>query len=476
MKKWILSLLMIPFVLHLFAQQKIYEEPVGWASNNIELHTIADKGGQLHCLFLMNEDSVRAVVMDKSRSVLQHFFFPRVHGEDFKGGFVRENTIYAFFQKGSGSADLHCWKWNIVNAAGEEHLISLGMKHERAVGQISCGDHFLFFSVNRKASEFALYDFRDEQRCDTMHYQFPAGVWEALTTEHGIGKREIDFSEIDPEGECSTALARSPNKLYWLKDTLFLLMNQSEKGVTKVFSFDIANKKTSTRKIVHNNAAVTVNPEYGLYVDNSMLLDDRLYFVSAEPEKLSLQVRDFHSGELLREFMVRSEEEIPFKNTAIIREDGAFSKPDGRKPLKTSQLISRMTDDGEALIVATREDSGRIGLTIGSYKIKGSGSGIPVVGGLGALGAVGALISAASVGAHFARNNWSGSARFLTVLDSASAKHLPGDVNTTLEERIELYTANIAIPPGAENLFRNNSRYVYAYYDRAEHKLAMVDF
>jgi len=29
--------------------------------------------------------------------VLIDSFFPRVNGEDFKGGFIRENKIYAFF-------------------------------------------------------------------------------------------------------------------------------------------------------------------------------------------------------------------------------------------------------------------------------------------------------------------------------------------------------------------------------------------
>jgi hypothetical protein len=43
----------------LSAQEVIYSEVIGWKGNDIELHTIPDKLGQQHAMFLVREDSIR---------------------------------------------------------------------------------------------------------------------------------------------------------------------------------------------------------------------------------------------------------------------------------------------------------------------------------------------------------------------------------------------------------------------------------
>ena len=46
----------------------------------------------------------------------------------------------------------------------------------------------------------------------------------------------------------------------------------------------------------------------------------------------------------------------------------------------------------------------------------------------------------------------------------------------SIGDRIEHYTDGISIPPEGETLFRNNGKYVYAYYNRDEHKLMLINF
>jgi len=472
MKKWLILLWAIPIALRLSAQQKFFEEPIGWHGKNIELHTISDRGNLQHCLFLMNSDSVRVFLMDNNQTVVQRFYIPRTGGEDFMGGFIRDKKIYAFFQGGSGGSDLHGWTLDIVGGTSGDFNFPFAMKHERAVEQINCGDHFLFFSVNRKASQFTIYDFLDDKRCDTLSYQFEPKVWKALTSVRGMWNRDMNVTEIDPDGECSTEMAKTPNKIYWMKDTLFLLMNHYEKGVTTVFSFDIRGRQVGFRRIVHNNAQ-TLNPPLEDYVDNSMLLDDKLYFVSAESGKLNLQIRDFHSGRMVREYTAKRDEDIAFKNSPIIQEGGAYSRHETRELGKTRQLLRKMTD-GSALIVARREDSGRVGLTIGSYK-KVTNNGY-AAGYFAPVTAIGELAIVTYKGFTFFRGDWSKSARFKTLLDTTNYEHMNSDTDSEITERVEDYTKDVSIPPAGENLFRNSGKYVYAYYNRDEHKLMLVNF
>jgi hypothetical protein len=128
---------------------------------------------------------------------------------------------------------------------------------------------------------------------------------------------------------------------------------------------------------------------------------------------------------------------------------------------------------GSALIIASREDSGRVGLSIGSYK-KVTNNGAM---GFGIYGVAATSIFATySITMGVFRHSWTKSARFKSYVDSTTGEHLPGDIVTDIVERIEAYTDGVSIPPEGENLFRLNGRYVYAYYNRDEHKLMLANF
>jgi hypothetical protein len=471
MKKWLILFLALPFALQTYSQQKFFEEAIGWRGSNIDLHTISDQNKHQHCLFLCNRDSIRAFLLDNSNNIIQRFYLQRDSGENFLGGFIKKGKIYAFLQDEAKSSHLHSWVLDIVLGSGQDNWIPFEMKHERVVEQINCGDHFLYLAVNRKASKFVVYDFLDGANYDTLQYQFEPRIWKALTTSNSGFGRDINVVRIDPESECSPGMAQVPNKLYWLHDSLCLLMNGYEEGVTAIFSFDLRNKQVNFRKIIHNNVQ-KFDPDEPMYIDNSMLLGEKLYFVSAEPEKINLQIRDFHDGRLLREYTAVKGEEISFKNTPITQEGGAYGKTGPRELGRTRQLIRKMLS-GTALIIAEPEDSSRVSVVIGSYmKMTSSGPGLGMWGPVGH--AASSLIVGASVG--FSRGSWEKSARFKTLLDSATLEHLPGEIMPDITERIEEYTKGISIPAEGENLFRNSAGFVYAYYSRDEHKLMLVNF
>src|SRR5579872_5071035 len=231
MKKLIVLLLALAVVMRAFAQDTIYSEPIGWRGKDIELHTLADRDKERNCLLLCSYDSIRLFVVDSKQAVIQHFYVNRVREEQFLGGFMKADTVYAYFQGTGPNSDLHVWIFNITEGIGDDNTVPFAMRHEKAVEQISCGDHFLYFTVNKKASQFSIYDFRAGKRCDTMHYQFEPGIWKALTSYNGGFGRDVSVQEIDPDGKINPDLAHTPNKLYWLRDTLFLLMNNYEHGV-----------------------------------------------------------------------------------------------------------------------------------------------------------------------------------------------------------------------------------------------------
>lgn len=469
MKQSLVLLFILSMARPLSAQNKIYEETIGWRGKNIELHTISGRNKQENCVFLLNFDSVRLFYLDNTATVIRQFGVRRKLGEKLLGGFIKEGKIYIFLHVDHGEPHMHGWTFDIAAGTAEDYYIPFAMEHEKMAERISGGDHFLCFAVNKKAAQFVLYDFKDGKNYDSLHYQFEDGIWKKLTKSAGFS-RDIDVAKFNQEGESSVENAQTPNKLYLIRDTLYLLMNV-DKGVSGIFHFDLPHRQVAYRVILHNEISYKEPPPAD-YADNSYLLDGKLYFVSVTPDSLNVEVRDFITGELLRQFSAGKEDSIPFKNTPIIQEGSSFSKNDSRELTKTRQLIRKMLN-GTAVIMVNREDSGRVAVAVGSFAQMSAGGG----GGGGMW--MGGTATAPQVyvsSGGFYRDTWTKSARFKMLLDAGTMEHIGGDMPATINEKIESYTEGALIPPEGENLFLNNGSFIYGYYDRNEHKIILVKF
>src|SRR5262249_38705844 len=150
-----------------------------------------------------------------------------------------------------------------------------------------------------------------------------------------------------------------------------------------------------------------------------------------------------YSGKLLQEYKANRDEDITWKNTPIVQE-GSYYHRGPRELAKTRQLIRKMVS-GSAVLMATREDSGRGGVTVGAWeKMNSNGPGVGVgsfVPGMGVF---------VSTGVFF-RSETVRSSRFKMMVDSASLQFVPGEVTGDIGDRIERYTDGISIPPEGEN-------------------------
>ena len=459
----------------LSGQSVFQEEKVGWKGNNIELHTVHDKTGKQHALFLVSDDSIRVILTGSQDNIIREFSISRMNEEKVLGAFINQQKIFLFcaYRQPHG---FHNYVLDIGNGTISQALVADDPGKEKMIDRLSAGDHFLYFVINRKTSEFIIYDWHNQEDADTIRYQFTdKEVWTNLSVSRGFG-REVNIAKVDEEGEPDIEAAGNQNKVYFLHDTLFLVMNHDD-GLTKIFSFDCQRKQTAFREISYPPAGrkfMTTNTGHGSqyeqpydYSDNSFLKDGRLYFVSATTENLNILVADFYSGRVLQKFSVTSADSIPFKNTPIIQEGMAYA-PNGTKELgKTRQLLRKMVN-GNAVIGAMNDSAG-IALMIGSYmhvEVNNGGSYMPVGGTSGAMTYVPA--------GGFSRSSWTKSVHFRMLLDSNTLNHIPGEMQPGITERIEHYTENIKIPDGAENLYRSQGRYIYVYYDKKQRSLVFT--
>ena len=317
MLRFLLTFLVIFYFGTLSAQEIIHEEQIGWRGSDISLSTIPDGNGNSRCLILVNDDSIRCFQLDQSEKIIGEFHLPRLNREKVLGGFIRDDKIYLFLDY-RYPPSLHNYVLDRRTGSITQSLVSFELKKEKVVDRLNAGDHFLYFTINKKTSEFIIYDWHDQEEMDTIRYHFEdEEAWNDISVSTGF-TRDINVAKVDEAGDCGEDIAGNPNKIYLHGDTLYLLMNK-DRGITRVYSFNTHTKQVSSRDIIHNKIGENKIAQAG-YVDNSFLYDDKLFFVSASSERLAVQVLDFNSGKILKKFITERDDSISYKNTPVIQE------------------------------------------------------------------------------------------------------------------------------------------------------------
>ena len=451
------------FYFTIRAQDKKSVQSIGWRAGSVELHTISNK--QQACSFVVGKDSVKAFLIDKTAGAIELFTVKKRMEELFLGAFIKNGNVYLFMNNGK-QPGLHSWRFTLNDKNLTEHVIPFAIKNEKIINRLSGDNHFFYFTVNKKTSEFIIYKFIDEINFERHNYPVETNIWDAIADRAGLlNAGDINIEKTDMEGECDIDIAECARKLYVRNDTLLLVLN-NQKGTTTVYTFDIVSNNMNKRVI--ENKADQDNKLYMVY--NSFLLGNKLYYASATEDALVLQVIDFYSGKVLKEFTSKSDEEIDFKNTPIIQEGNSFVAGVTRELGKTKQLLRKMTNS-RLVITALHDDSSHsVILLLGSYKkVKYYNGGGMWVGSAGA-----APIFLPTGG--FSRSSWSKSARFKMLINDFSSEHINGDIPPSINDKIEVFTAGLKVPSDCENLFLLNEKYFYAFYDKEERSLSVVQF
>ncbi len=62
------------------------------------------------------------------------------------------------------------------------------------------------------------------------------------------------------------------------------------------------------------------------------------------------------------------------------------------------------------------------------------------------------------------------------LVDSSSFQHIPGDMEPSINDRIDEFSHEIKIPEHAQNLLLQDGRYIYIYYDKKKQSLFLQQF
>jgi hypothetical protein len=62
------------------------------------------------------------------------------------------------------------------------------------------------------------------------------------------------------------------------------------------------------------------------------------------------------------------------------------------------------------------------------------------------------------------------------LVDSNSLNHIPGEMESSINDRVESFTKDLKLPDNADNLIFHDGKYLYTYYDKKERSLVFCHF
>ena len=201
------------------------------------------------------------------------------------------------------------------------------------------------------------------------------------------------------------------------------------------------------------------------YRDNSYLLNGKLFFISATNESMHIIISDFYNGARFKYFDANREDTIDFKNTPVLQKGKVLYFNSTRELMKTKQLLRNMTS-GHAAIAALNDSMG-IAITMGSneeiQQMSMPGYGVSPGSTYTGMG-------------YFSTYTWTQTVRFRMLVDSITFQHIPGDMEPSINDRIDEFSQGIKIPDHAENLLFQDGWYIYIYYDKKKQSLVLQQF
>src|SRR6185295_925075 len=184
----------------LSAQSLIQSKHIGWSGSQVILQTIHDKSGALQASILESPDSFKVILYDRAFTEVHEYNISRLKQEEFKAGFIKEGKIYLFCDYKSPAA-YHNYTIDISSGEIKFELILSDKRKEKLIDRISSGDYALWLGIDKKNSNFVIYNWRNQQDMDTILYHFKdPEMWESITKPGSGFGRDVDVAKIDEAG------------------------------------------------------------------------------------------------------------------------------------------------------------------------------------------------------------------------------------------------------------------------------------
>jgi hypothetical protein len=443
-----------------------------------EAYPVVNPANESLALFLIDSKSIKANIFDKHLQLSDTLEGPRpetfwveILGSNFSG------SKYNLFFAAKPYESFVVMSFDVSNRSVRQGMVKIPFdKKERYAGSASYRGKFYVFTTLKGTSVLKLYAFDDEKNYSTHLYDFKAERFTATgypTLFDAVRENPLTF--IDNEVPNAIELVSKKNKLYGYGNNLALTLdNQSTRTI--LIKIDLTTFEHTLTFYPHAKS------ECGLAsTTNSYLYKDHLYQLVVCSTEMIFSIGSLQKGEIVNEFRAVRDEDISFKNSAIVQEGGGHPwVPVGERELsKTKQFLRKVS--ASDIGISVYQSSAGMEIILGGTKELPSGA--PMGGGMTPGTTIstpyGPMTTAPTYNPTYGGYNSYKSSRsvhFKSLLNPTTFEHLTGDMPKNIFDKIKIFTKSLDESIIAETLFKKGNACILGYYFKPDRRYVMRKF
>ena len=311
-------------------------------------------------LFITDSIETKAYIFSKNFELGQKLVCnkPNYKFKDVIGHSINGN-IYTLFWATRKYKKIYFQTFNFDTKSIASFLYELDLKNETYVSSFSTNGYFYFLTKIKDSKQLKFYIFNEENKVTTRLVDLKDYTFESSK-----------FMLVESNSPYSLVTGSSQWKIYPKGENVFFTFD-NDVSFTSVLKVDLNNFETKPY-VFKRSFGGNTKP---FPSSNSILADDKIIQLETTDQMLSIAVKNFNDGSLVKEYRVNADENIKFKNSDIIRMNSISSSE--RVLERTSQFLSKINDLNVGLVCVPTDSY--LKLTIGGVsEIRSSGVGVGV--------------------------------------------------------------------------------------------------
>ena len=308
-------------------------------------------------------------------------------------------------------------------------------ENEDFLQTVDSKNQFYLIAISKKRGQLYMYSFDEngtpkKNYVNTSNLRFidskgkKADLLSLLITGNDLKK----FEENTPN---SIELTSEATKMFVRENSIFFTLDH-HKMFTQILEIDL--ETYSANSFQFNKPALGEKAKR----TNSYLNGKNIFTIAVTKNEFSVEILDFETGNLLKEYSANKDEDIAFKNTAIIQEGGMY---DAYRELgKTNRFLRRISKGNSGISV--RKVNNQYHVIIGGYIVQKSNAGMMMPFGgipLGSIGSATVFFNPTQIAFNSFSNNKT--TRIESLFDE-NFNHVEGEIKENAFDKMKDFKSN----------------------------------
>ncbi|MDP5107064.1 MAG: hypothetical protein NWQ31_12940 [Polaribacter sp.] len=240
-----------------------------------------------------------------------------------------------------------------------------------------------------------------------------------------------DLTKFEENTPNSIELTSQETKMFVREDSFFITLDH-HKMFTQVLEINLNTFKADSFQF--NKPSLGEKAKR----TNSYVNGKNIFTIAVTKDEFSVEILNFETGDLLKEYSANKNDSITFKNTAIIQEGGMYDSY--RELGKTNRFLRRISKGNSG--ISARKVNNQYHVIIGGYIVQKSNAGMMMPFGgipIGSIGSATVFFNPAQIAFNSFSNNKT--TRIESLLDE-NFNHLEGEIKENAFDKMKDFKSN----------------------------------